>query len=72
MPDLFGWDDYIVISTYEEECPYVMDWNMENERRGSTRPVHRYSRFERFTSVLYQLLGERGNFDAHVIQEVNS
>jgi hypothetical protein len=35
---------------------------MENERRGSTRAVHRYSRPERFVSVVYQLLGARGNF----------
>lgn len=70
MPDLFGYDDYIVISLYEDECPFVMDWDFENERRGSTRPVHRYSRPERFTSVLYQLLGERGDIPDKVIDSI--
>jgi hypothetical protein len=72
MPDLFGYDDYIVTSTYEDECPFVMDWAMENERRGSTRPVHRYSRVERFVSVLYQLLGERGDIPNEVVVAVKS
>jgi len=70
MPDLFGYDDYIVTSSYEDECPFVMDWSMENERRGSTRPVHRYSRPERFVSIIYQLLGERGDIPDHVIVTV--
>ena len=43
---------------------------MENERRGSTRPPHRYSRSERFTSTLYQLLGERGDIPEQVVNTV--
>jgi len=40
---------------------------MENERRGSTRAVHRYSRPERFVSVVYQLLGARGDIPLEVV-----
>jgi len=70
LPSYYGYEDYIVVSTYEDECPFVLDWNGEQERRGVLRPVHRYSRVERFVSVVYQLLGERGDVPDSVIDVV--
>lgn len=68
MPDLFGYENYIVSSTYEDECPFVLDWNGEQERRGALRPIHRYSRCERFASIVFQLLGERGSVPEEVLE----
>lgn len=42
----------------------------EQERRGALRPIHRYSRVERFISVVYQLLGERGDVPETVLEVV--
>ncbi len=70
LPSYYGYEDYIVVSTYEDECPFVLDWVGEQERRGVLRPVHRYSRVERFISVVYQLLGERGDVPDIVLDVV--
>lgn len=70
LPSYFGYEDYIVVSTYEDECPFVLDWSGEQERRGALRPIHRYSRVERFTAVVYQLLGERGDVPDTVVDVV--
>jgi len=62
--DLFGFPEnwgvffYCVVSN--TESPMVTDWKMEQERRGSIRPIHRYNRVKRFESTLFQLIGERG------------
>lgn len=69
-PEVNGYEDYIVLSTYEDECPFVLDWAGEQERRGSLRPVHKYSRIERFISVVYQLLGARGDVPEEVVDLV--
>jgi hypothetical protein len=47
----------------------VTDWKMEQER-GKARPIHRYSRVERFTSVLAQLIGSRGKIPKEMIAEI--
>jgi hypothetical protein len=70
LPYLFGYDNYIVTSTLDDECPMVLDWKGENERRGALRPIHRYSRVERFIGVLYQLLGYRGDIPQEVLDVV--
>jgi len=70
IPSLYGYDNYIVTSTYEDECPMVLDWKGEQDRRGSLRPIHRYSRVERFIGVLYQLLGYRGDIPEEVVEVV--
>jgi hypothetical protein len=59
-PWLWGVDAYLVISTFENEKPPAQDWKFEQERMGSTRPIHRYIRQKRFEYTLYQLLGYRG------------
>lgn len=59
-PYLWGVDAYLVISTFDNEKPPMSDWNFEQERRGSVRPIHRYIRQKRFEYTLYQLLGYRG------------
>lgn len=46
------------------------DWKGEQERRGALRPIHRYSRVERFIGVLYQLLGYRGTVPKDVLEVV--
>lgn len=60
-PYLWGVEAYLVISTFENEKPPTQDWKFEQERRGSTRPIHRYVRQKRFEYTLYQLLGYRGD-----------
>lgn len=68
LPDLFGYDDYLVTSTYEDESPYVLDFHDEQGRR--LVPIHRYSRLARFKGIVYQLLGERGNIPEEVLEVV--
>ena len=54
-PDLWGLDEYFVIETRED---LEMVLGKEGERDGPrSRPVHLYSRFERFKGVLMELLG---------------
>lgn len=44
-----------------------MDYDMEEERRWSVNRIHRYVRVKRFESVLYRLLGLRGEVDPEVV-----
>lgn len=60
LPDLWGIHEYEVIESRESSHPMVTDYQMEQERRGSLRPIHHYNRVERFESILYQLIGARG------------
>lgn len=62
MPHLFGYDSYIVIDDVQE---YVLDYNLSIERK--LRPIHRYSRKDRFIFILSQLLGLRGHVDRETV-----
>ncbi len=70
VPDNWGVVAYLVIESRESMKPMVTDWKMEQEMRGSTRPIHRYNRVKRFESTLYQLLGYRGDVPLELIQEI--
>lgn len=71
-PHLYGVDQYQVIELKEDAAPFVTDYDMEQERRGSLRPVHHYNRVERFESILYQLLGCRGVVPLTVIEHIQN
>jgi hypothetical protein len=70
LPHLYGVDQYQIVELREDSHPAVTDYDMEQERRGSLRPVHHYSRVERFESILYQLLGSRGIVPRKVIDHI--
>ena len=55
----------LVVELEEDARPMVMDFGMKRDR---LRPVHHYSRVERFTGVLYQLLGLRGVVPKEVLE----
>jgi hypothetical protein len=69
LPETWGVTTYQVISLAETECPMVTDFKMEQER-GKARPIHRYSRVERFTSTLAQLIGSRGKVPLGIVEEI--
>ena len=71
-PENWGISSFLVIQTQESARPMVTDYKMEMERRGALRPIHHYSRVERFKNVLYQLLGCRGIVPKHVIEHIQS
>lgn len=60
LPHHWGVDQYQIVELYEDGRPPVTDYEIEQERRGSLRPVHHYNRVERFEQILYQLIGCRG------------
>ena len=68
-PEYWGVENYRVISLRETEHPMVTDWKMEQER-GRMRPIHRYSRVERFTSILAQLIACRGKVPKEIIVKI--
>lgn len=70
QPDLWGIDQYQIIELREDSHPFVTDYDMEMERRGALRPIHHYSRVERFESILYQLIGSRGKVPQHVVDTI--
>jgi hypothetical protein len=70
FPDYYGVVCYTVIQEHEDVSPMVMDYQMEQERRGALRPIHYYDRIERFTSTLYQLIGCRGKVPEDVIETI--
>lgn len=64
IPDL-EW--FRVIELREDSWPLVADWRAVAEVEfPMRRPVHRYSRVERFNGVVMQLLGLRGAVDESV------
>jgi hypothetical protein len=69
IPDNWGMTCYRVIELKEDAAPFVTDFKMEQER-GRLRPIHRYSRVERFESVLYQLIGCRGKVPKSIVNLV--
>ena len=64
-PDYYGYDRFIVIN--DNECPMVTDYKMEISQK--LRRVHHYSRVERFTKTLANLLSLRGNVPRIVLEE---
>ena len=56
-PQSWGYEEFEVVEMTETVSPLVMDFKMESERRGNVRPVHRYSRRERFIVTAKHLLG---------------
>ena len=56
-PDLFGVEEYLVIDDPTESCPFVLDYDGEQDRRGALRPIHRYSQDKRFELLLKKFLG---------------
>jgi len=68
LPEYFGVYKYRVIALRETESPMVMDWKMSIER--PMRPIHRYSRVERFTNTLAQLIACRGKVPKDLITEI--
>lgn len=70
LPDFWGVSCYTVIQTRDDVAPMVMDYQMEQERRGSLRPIHHYDRIERFQSTLYQLIGCRGRVPESIINVI--
>lgn len=71
FPEHYGVTSYVVIQEHEDVAPMVMDYAMEQERRGALRPIHHYDRIERFTSTLYQLIGCRGKVPVDIIDTIN-
>lgn len=71
-PHHWGVDQYQIIQLREDAHPFVTDFEMEMDRRGALRPVHHYSRVERFESILYQLIGSRGRVPPEVVETVRN
>ena len=69
-PHHWGVDQYQIIQLREDAHPFVTDYDMEMERRGALRPIHHYSRIERFESILYQLIGSRGRVPPEVVETI--
>jgi hypothetical protein len=55
--------DWFVVSTNDDERPLKTDYSFDKDRIGNCRQIHRYDRTKRFESILYQLIGHRGNVD---------
>lgn len=70
LPEHWGVDQYQIIELREDATPFVTDYDMEMDRRGSLRPIHHYNRVERFESILLQLLGCRGKVPRTVIDHI--
>lgn len=70
IPEFWGVSCYTVIQTRESMAPMVTDYEIEQERRGSLRPIHHYDRIERFQSTLYQLIGCRGRVPSEIISKI--
>jgi hypothetical protein len=62
LPDYYGWDQWICIDSEAELVANPCDFIL------FSKPVHRYSRYDRFRMVLLQLLGWRGKVDTEVME----
>lgn len=58
-PQSWGYEMFVVEEARETGAPMVADYDMEVERLGNLRPIHRYSRKERFVVTALNLLGNR-------------
>ena len=70
-PDHYGIWQYTVIVSSDSLSPMVVDFQFENDHRGSLRPIHRYCRLKRFESILFQLLGQRGDVPEWLIFDID-
>lgn len=59
-PQSWGYEVYEVVEDRETAMPLVTDHKMEIGMLGNVRPIHRYSRKERFVVTALNLLGNRG------------
>ena len=57
IPSLYGIEEYLCRDDPMESCPFVLDYNGEQERRGALRPIHRYNRDQRFVGIIKKFLG---------------
>ena len=65
MPELYGFRDaYQVV----ERPTYALSWKEERRAQSARRPMHRYSRYERFKTVLQHLMGIHGNVPPHILE----
>lgn len=71
-PAVFGFDqEYYVVEQEESAHPLALNYHDEI-LLPRKRPVHRYSRHERFRSILGQLMGCSGNVPKEVFQVLNA
>lgn len=70
--DMYGppdnYDKFYVVVEPDDRVEFGLDWKFEQGR--SWRQVHRYSRIERFKTVLLDLVGGRKCVPPHVIETV--
>lgn len=65
-PEYYGYSKFYVVNN--TESPMVMDYGMENgDGRNKFRPIHRYNRVERFTSIICTLLGGKDSIPQEVL-----
>lgn len=57
LPDLWGIEEYLVIDSPEISCPMVMDHKEEIIRKCTIRPIHRYSKDQRFKALIIKFIG---------------
>lgn len=70
-PEDFGFDgDYLVVEEEDTAHPLALNWEDEMNCPRK-RPVHRYSRKERFKFVLGQLMGCSGHVPPHVLKAMD-
>lgn len=70
-PEDFGFhDEYLVIEEEETTHPLALNWEDE-QNCPRKRPVHRYSRKDRFKFILGQLMGCSGHVPPQVLQAMN-
>jgi len=55
LPDHYGVQDYLIIESYEKQM--VLEYQDEIDLARDGVYIHRYDRIERFTTILFQLLG---------------
>ena len=68
MPELYGYDEYIVVES--RELNVATDYKFEQDREWKT--IHRYSRLARFKKTFLNLLGERGSIPQPVLTIVST
>ena len=66
QPEYFGYKNFMVV---EEKFDFGINYEDEVNFK-KVRPIHRYDRVERFKSVLYHLVGERGGIEDEVLELV--
>lgn len=69
LPTDWGYEQFQVI---DDGPAHVMDYDMEVQYRGNSRPIHRYNRRQRFLCTLQQLCGDRGKVPDHILTLVNT